>query len=38
MMNLLLLKGLAESTADEEKEEKKEKEEKGLVADIGSDK
>ena len=38
MMNLLLLKSLAESTADEEKEEKKEKEEKGLVADIGSDK
>ena len=38
MMNLLLLKGLTESTADEEKEEKKEKEEKGLVADIGSDK
>ena len=41
MMNLLLLKGLTESTADEEKEEKeekKEKEEKGLVADISSDK
>ena len=41
MMNLLLLKSLAESTADEEKEEKeekKEKEEKGLVADISSDK
>ena len=44
MMNLLLLKGLTESTADEEKEEKEEKkekeekEEKGLVADISSDK